>query len=166
MAQTLTLSVGGMTCAACTTAIADALEELGGVRDVSISLLTNSATVTVDDEKLATEVTKTIEEIGYEAEVVNTSSAVSDKLSEDLSGSYSVSLAIGGMTCAACSTTITHLLSEIEGVSEVAINLLGHSGYAQLASKDRLSIVVEAIECAGYDVTVQSVEIAKASTIP
>jgi copper chaperone CopZ len=67
----LTLSVGGMTCTSCTTAITQALVGLPGVRDVSVSLLGNSAAAILNDKVMVTDVLEAIENLGYEADVAS-----------------------------------------------------------------------------------------------
>lgn len=71
---------------------------------------------------------------------------------------YNVSLSIGGMTCASCSNTITDILNKLPGVSGAVINLIGHSATVKIDSEDRVKPVVEAIEDAGYQAEVVSVE--------
>ncbi len=68
MAQTIEFNVTGMTCDHCVNAVTNAVKELDGVSDVSVSLENKSAVVTgsvVD----ATKVIAAIEEEGYEAAV-------------------------------------------------------------------------------------------------
>lgn len=62
------------------------------------------------------------------------------------------------MTCAACSNTITRLLSEVNGVSDVVVDLMGHSARVVVESQKLTSIVVETIEDAGFDAEVVKVE--------
>ena len=68
MAQTIEFNVTGMTCDHCVNAVTNAVKELKGVSDVSVSLENKSAVVTgsvVD----VTKVIAAIEEEGYEAAV-------------------------------------------------------------------------------------------------
>jgi len=76
----------------------------------------------------------------------------------DSNESVVLSLSIGGMTCAACSGTLTRLLSEVEGVSDVVVDLMGHSARVVAESQKLTSIVIETIEDAGYDAEVVKVE--------
>ena len=73
-------------------------------------------------------------------------------------GSVALSLSIGGMTCAACSNTLTRLLSEVDGVSEVVVDLMGHSARVVVESQKLTPIVVETIEDAGFDAEVAKAE--------
>jgi copper chaperone CopZ len=69
-------------------------------------------------------------------------------------GPYDLLLSVGGMTCAACTSTVTRLLSEIGGVSNVAVDLIGHSAKLTIEEKNLVEVVVETIEDSGYDADV------------
>lgn len=62
------------------------------------------------------------------------------------------------MTCAACSNTLTRLLSEVDGVTDVAVDLMGHSARVVVESRGLTLVVVETIEGAGFDAEVVKVE--------
>ena len=68
MAQTIEFIVTGMTCDHCVNAVTNALKELDGVSDVSVSLEAKSAVVTGSVIDVA-KVIAAIEEEGYEAAV-------------------------------------------------------------------------------------------------
>ena len=65
------LSVGGMTCASCITAVTQALSVLPGVHDISASLLSNSATAISDSEVIVPDVVEAVTTIGYEADIAS-----------------------------------------------------------------------------------------------
>ncbi|VDB90090.1 unnamed protein product [Peniophora sp. CBMAI 1063] len=154
----VSLSIGGMTCASCSNTITDALTELPGVRDVTVSLLSNSASVTLEDEALSATITQAIEDLGYEAAVMDVKRDASTKPTVNATGSQRLTLSIGGMTCASCVSTIISLLASMEGVSDVAIDLLGNSGTMQVERPELARTVVEAIEDAGYEAAVVDAE--------
>ena len=63
-------SVGGMSCAACQAAVERCITNTDGVYDVSVSLLTNSMTVTYDESLLSDEsIIKNVYGAGYSAEI-------------------------------------------------------------------------------------------------
>ena len=68
MAQTITLNVTGMTCDHCVNSVTNALKEIPGVADASVSLDANSASVTGDSIDTA-RLIAAIEEEGYKAAV-------------------------------------------------------------------------------------------------
>ena len=153
----LTLSVGGMTCASCTGAITQALSRLPGVHDVCVSLLSNSATALLDNNVIVGDVLEAIKTIGYEAEVAS-AQPLNSGITFEMDGPLHVTLFVGGMTCAACSSTVTQLLSEQEGVTDVSVNLIGNSASLVVKSKELIAGVQEVIESAGYEASVASVE--------
>lgn len=77
-----------------------------------------------------------------------------------------LSLSIGGMTCVACSNTLTRLLSEVDGVINVVVDLVGHSARVIVESQKLTSVVVETIEDAGFDVEVVKAEPLVQTPIP
>ncbi|KAF9476123.1 heavy metal translocatin [Pholiota conissans] len=73
-------------------------------------------------------------------------------------GPLRVTLSIGGMTCSSCSGTITKMLSDLQGVSEIAVNFLGKSATLLVDRRQRVDEVVETVEDCGFEVEVMSVE--------
>ena len=153
----LTLSVGGMTCASCITAITEALSQLSGVRDVSVSLLGHSATVILDNSVIVGDVLETIEVIGYEADVESLQPLNSGTTTRKMYGLLYITLSVSGMACAACPSTVIQLLSELEGVTDVSVNLIANSASMVVKSKTLITGVQEAIESANYEASVTKV---------
>ena len=80
-------------------------------------------------------------------------------------GPATLSLSVGGMTCAACSNTLTRLLSEVDGVSDVVVDLMGHSARVVVDSQRLTPVVVETVQDAGFEAEVVKAEpLIKAST--
>jgi Cu+-exporting ATPase len=73
-------------------------------------------------------------------------------------GPTALSLSVGGMTCVACSNTLTRLLAEMDGVNDVVVDLIGHSARVVVESQKLTPTVIEAIEDAGFDAEVVKVE--------
>ena len=73
-------------------------------------------------------------------------------------GQVALSLSVGGMTCAACSNTLTRLLSEADGVTDVVVDLMGHSARVVVESQKLTPVVIETIEDAGFDAEVVKAE--------
>jgi Cu+-exporting ATPase len=156
----LTLSVGGMTCGSCTIAITQALSGVPGVHDISVSLLSNSATAILDNKVTVADVLETLENIGYEAEIASLHPLNLGPATVDMpvGGPFRVTLSVGGMTCATCPSTVVRLLSEQEGVTRVSANLSGNSATLVVESKELIPVVQDVIECAGFEASVVSVE--------
>ncbi|KDQ64481.1 hypothetical protein JAAARDRAFT_117547 [Jaapia argillacea MUCL 33604] len=55
------------------------------------------------------------------------------------------------MTCASCSNTITDLVSQIPGVTDLVVNVLGKSATATVEHKKLVADIITTIEDAGYE---------------
>lgn len=70
---------------------------------------------------------------------------------------WRATLAVGGMTCAACANMITEGLRKHDWVSDVVVNVLGNSATVDLKDKGKTDELVQAIEDLGYEATLDSV---------
>jgi Cu+-exporting ATPase len=70
---------------------------------------------------------------------------------------FRVTLAIGGMTCAACVNTLTQSLSKKDWIADVAVQLVNNSAVVEIYDKDRTDDLIVAIEDLGYEATLDSV---------
>ena len=96
-AAQVTLPITGMTCAACVGHVSHALEEVPGVEDVRVNFATENATLILGENSPPfRELADAVEDAGYG---VRTQKA---------------SLAIGGMTCAACVSHVENALTGVE----------------------------------------------------
>jgi Cu+-exporting ATPase len=80
---------------------------------------------------------------------------------ERANGAAAVTLAVEGMTCAACQAHVEHALRDSPGVAEASVNLMTHSARVVFAPGDsRLQPLVEsaihAVREAGYDAAEKS----------
>ncbi|OJD30953.1 copper resistance-associated p-type atpase [Diplodia corticola] len=71
---------------------------------------------------------------------------------------YHASIAITGMTCSACVGSITRVVEELPYVRSIAVSLLTHSASVELEAKDNVDGVIGAIEDAGFDAGLDSIE--------
>ena len=102
----LTIPVRGMTCAACVSHVTSALRDVRGVSDASVNLATERATVSLRDDAVGlAELAAAVEDAGYSL------------------ATESVTLAIGGMTCAACVGHVERALEGVPGVTRAVVNL-------------------------------------------
>lgn len=147
MASETILTVSGMTCAACSASITEALEKLLGVTKASVSLLTNEAKVAHTTDLSTQLIVDTIEDCGFDAEVVSSRSAPS---------SASTLITILGMTCAACSGSVTESLQAIKGVQDVSVSLLTSLAKIVHDSSVPTNLLIDAIEDCGFDATIES----------
>ena len=101
-----------------------------------------------------------LDEISRHHVAVTVSSLVDSGCKSD--GPFRVTLSIGGMTCSTCSGTITNMVSDLPGVSEVAVSFLGKSATVVVDHEQRVEVVVETVEGCGFEVEVMGVESLKA----
>ncbi|KAJ8523030.1 hypothetical protein ONZ45_g465 [Pleurotus djamor] len=98
---TVVLSVGGMTCSSCVNSITEMALQVIGVSEVSVSLIDKSVTAIIASQDLAQKLADTIEDCGFEAQVV------------------SVDPRIDGMFCQNCPTKLTSALVQFGSAVEV-----------------------------------------------
>ncbi|GHV86805.1 copper-translocating P-type ATPase [Spirochaetia bacterium] len=135
--QTETLSIGGMTCAACAGRIEKTVKKLEGVTTATVNLASEKLFVEYGDTQTLTSIREAVVKIGYE---------VLDKPK----GS-TVTIPIGGMTCAACSARVEKAIKKLEGIETATVNLATEKATVVYNPQAlRVSAIKEAIEKAGY----------------
>ncbi len=113
MSNKVILGIRGMTCAACVRRVEEGLRQMPGVQSVTVNFATEKAHVEYDPGRVSVaDLQKKVRDIGYEA-FADAASAGGEK----------TTIAIGGMTCAACVRRVENALKKIEGVREVSVNL-------------------------------------------
>lgn len=172
----VTISIGGMTCAVCTGKVAETLEAIDWVRDVNISLMTHSGTLTFDATRSGGKkegvdiLIDEIECLGYDATLYEIKRIAepgigSDVLSRNSSPSiWEAVISIGGMTCAVCTGKVAETMEAIEWVKDVNISLMTHSGTIQFdaeaagGEKAAVDFLVDEVECLGYDASLDTLK--------
>ena len=141
--------------------VASAQPPIHGVTDVQVKLLEESAGIHTSADEDVSPVASTVgTDIDHTAERPTDAPGlplIPDQppacpAPED--GPLRIELSIDGMTCVACVNTIMSLLSEIQGVSEAAVNLLGKSATAVVQYRNLIPQVEETINDAGYEAEV------------
>src|SRR5215471_15076036 len=147
---TETLSIGGMTCAACSARVEKAIRKLEGVENAAVNIATEKAVVTYNAETLTVSAIKeAVEKAGYEV--------------REKSKGSTVTIPIGGMTCAACSTRVEKAIGKLEGIESVTVNIATEKAVVVYDTRAlRLSAIKEAIIKAGY----QALEVSKDACYP
>ncbi|KAK9468989.1 hypothetical protein V1512DRAFT_285193 [Lipomyces arxii] len=141
-------SVGGMSCASCSNAITAAVKDVEGVIDCRVDLLGNSAIVILAKHSLTDLIKETIEDIGYECELVEclpVDGPANDKKT------WKVTAMIGGMTCASCVAALTDMFKTVDFVLETNITLLTNSGTFIVNDPNKLDVIRDTIEDIGYE---------------
>ncbi|KAG6336612.1 hypothetical protein ID866_2488 [Astraeus odoratus] len=110
----LNLAVTGMTCAACATSITEAVTRLSGVSQLFVDVLSNSATLVVENKDLIPFVTEAIEDCGFGAELHQVEPLLSTDRDSTTSGPRTISLQVHGMFCQHCPGKIMNALENLQ----------------------------------------------------
>ncbi|KAL2039260.1 hypothetical protein N7G274_007928 [Stereocaulon virgatum] len=128
-----TLSVQGMTCGACTSAVEGGFKDVAGVKSMSISLLSERAVVEHDQSMLSPEaIAEIIEDRGFDATVLETQTSSSQPTissksqisSQSKTELNTTTVAVEGMTCGACTSAVEGGFKDLEGLLQFNISLL------------------------------------------
>ncbi|KAJ6018818.1 hypothetical protein N7522_000885 [Penicillium canescens] len=155
---TVRISIGGMSCASCANSITTEVQQLDFVKEITVNLLTNSATLTYTGPRdNVHKIIEQIDEIGFEASLDEANPIPKASTPTESTEIYTSEIAITGMTCGSCSGTVTRGLEELPFIRDVSVNLLSHSGRVEFEGRDNLDKIIEKIEDLGYDAAVNSV---------
>jgi len=106
IAKELTLPISGMTCASCASHVEGALGKVPGVAEASVNLATERATIHFANGGVETdELVTAVRNAGYDVPT------------------ETLTLPIGGMTCASCAAHVEGGLADVPGVISAAVNL-------------------------------------------
>lgn len=107
-----TITITGMSCAACAGSIEKILNDTDGVKEIIVNNTTEKGVITFDDSKIdLDEIYSKIESIGYGV------------VRENSESDAEVTLNIEGMSCANCAATIERGLNGNAGVTSANVNL-------------------------------------------
>ena len=126
------LSVRGMTCGACTSAVEGGFKDVPGVESIDVSLLAERATVHHDPAVLSQDaIVEIIEDRGFEASVLESRPTAGPLGPLETSSSpqgqtdlATTTVAIEGMTCGACTSAVEGGFKDVDGVLQFNISLL------------------------------------------
>jgi P-type Cu+ transporter len=130
--NTQEISIEGMTCASCVSRVEKSLQKIADVKEVSVNLATEKATMKSERPIPTDSIQKAIETAGY-------------SLSTEI-----LHFGVGGMTCASCVNRVEKAL-KIEGVLEASVNLATESATVKVLRGVSLGSLQEAVEKAGYE---------------
>lgn len=146
-----TVEIQGMTCGACLASITEAVENLPGVKQVSISLLTSNGSIIHSSSVSPTEIKETIENCGFDATISSSKSIEKSKLVK-----FTTTLEVHGMTCGACLASITEAVGQVEGVSDVTVSLITEIASVQHDDTVTSNQLQQVIENCGFEAVVSS----------
>jgi P-type Cu+ transporter len=133
--QTITLPIGGMTCANCAANIERNLGKLTGVQEAAVNFASEQAKVSFDPSQLkVADIVNKVQGAGYSVPAAH------------------VDLALTGMTCANCAANIERVLNKkTTGVVGASVNFASERAAVDyLADLVSVEDLVAAIEKAGY----------------
>ncbi|GHU02641.1 copper-translocating P-type ATPase [Spirochaetia bacterium] len=135
--ESQTLSIGGMTCAACAGRIEKMVKKLEGIKTATVNLASEKLFVEYGDPLTLSTIKETVTKIGYEV--------------LDRPKGSTVTIPIGGMTCAACSARVEKAIRKLDGIETATVNLATEKATVVYNPQTlRVSSIKEAIEKAGY----------------
>ncbi|RFU78875.1 atpase, p-type, heavy metal translocating [Trichoderma arundinaceum] len=158
---TTTVAIEGMTCGACTSAVEGGFKDIPGVKNFSISLLSERAVIEHDPELLPVEkIAEMIEDRGFGAEIVDSAKARPENSTQadgPTSNVATTTVAVEGMTCGACTSAVEGGFKGVEGVLKFNISLLAERAVVTHdVTKLSAEQISEIIEDRGFDATVLS----------
>ncbi len=137
MTDNVTLNIEGMSCAACSQAVENALNKREGVKEANVNLPAEKAYVKYDPLALTVEdLIETVRNSGYD---------VKRKKEK-------ISFKVAGMNCASCSQAVENTLAAADGIYEANVNIANDTGTvvydSNIISKKEL---IELVDSAGYE---------------
>ena len=136
-----TLPIDGMSCASCVGRVEKALAALPGVREVQVNLATEVAQVEADAGVSFDGLRAVVEKAGYQVPEA------------------SVSLQIGGMSCASCVGRVEKALAKVPGVVSAEVNLATETAALHLlpgaGGQVDAGAAIAAVQAAGYEARLQ-----------
>jgi Cu+-exporting ATPase len=140
------LQVTGMTCASCVMRVEKSLKTVPGVRQASVNLATEHASVQADATVTADMLAAAVRKAGYEVATTETT------------------LQVEGMTCASCVARVEKALLKVPGVQGATVNLATEKASIRALSTVPVATLKSAIEKAGY--TAKALQEAKPAAAP
>ncbi|MEO6888968.1 MAG: heavy metal translocating P-type ATPase, partial [Ktedonobacteraceae bacterium] len=149
------LALEGMTCASCAMRIEKGLKKVSGVRDASVNLATEQATVMYDPaQTTVAQMVQKVDAVGYKATplVVPVSKPA---FKEPETASHMV-LDLEGMTCASCAMRIEKGLKKVSGIQTASVNLATERANVTYdPAQTGVEQMVQKVEALGYKATPQ-----------
>ncbi|WP_228896850.1 heavy metal translocating P-type ATPase [Acidovorax sp. Leaf73] len=132
----LNLPILGMTCGSCVGRVEKALKAVPGVREVTVNIATERASVVAASTVPVPALAAAVEKAGY---------AIAEE---------SVELLIGGMTCASCVGRVEKALKGVPGVKHAEVNLATERAQVRFDAGLPPERLVAAVVKAGYEAKV------------
>ena len=146
--MTSILSIEGMTCGACTSAVEAGFQGVEGLVQFNISLLAERAVITHDPEKLpSARLVEIIEERGFDAKLLSSQLAVVTGKS-----AQTVQLKVYGLLDQSSASQLENTLLSLQGVNAVVVSLTtSRASVTHSPSIIGIRAIVETIEKRGFN---------------
>ncbi|KAK6201310.1 copper-transporting ATPase [Scheffersomyces amazonensis] len=155
MSDQVLFQISGMTCAACSGSIHSAVAGLNGVSEVAVSLMTEEAKINFDSTIIKIDqIQKTIEDCGFGAKLISFKPQMNNQSQPQTHLNLKESkFEIQGMTCGACSASITEALESNPNIKSSTVSLLTGEGLIKHTGEINIEEIKEIIEDCGFDAT-------------
>src|SRR6266699_2267042 len=149
------LALEGMTCASCAMRIEKGLKKLPGVKDASVNLATEQATVTYDPSQTGPEqMVQKVDAVGYKAIPLVMPTPKSAPVEPETESHVTFNLE--GMPCASCAMRIEKGLKKVPGVKDASVNFATEQATVTYdPSQTGIEQMVQKVEAIGYKATPQ-----------
>jgi Cu+-exporting ATPase len=135
-------AITGMTCASCVNTIEKGVNNVDGIYEVTVNLMTEKAKIAYDPAKTnVVDLIKAVENTGYGVKDISSPHEESGK----------VDLKISGMTCASCVNTVEKGLEGVTGVYDVSVNLMTEKASVSFdPTETNVEELIAVVEKTGY----------------
>ena len=153
---TTTVSIEGMTCGACTSAVEGGFKDVAGLVQFNISLLAERAVIVHEAEKLSSaQIVEIIEDRGFDAKVLSSQVGSGDYSAD----STMTQLKLYGLEDSTATTTLETTIRQLPGVLSCTISFgTSRASISHNPSLIGLRALVEAIESRGYNALIAESE--------
>ncbi len=136
MKKELKLKIEGMSCTSCAKTIEKSLKKKGLVEDGTVDFANKSGKFIISENTNVEEILKTIETLGYSAELENIKESV---------------FKVEGMTCASCVKSVEKAIKKVDGVVDVYVDLTTKKAVVKFEKGTNKKVIFEAVRKAGYE---------------
>ena len=138
--KTKTLDIDGMTCSSCVRTVEEVVRNIDGIEQASVNFASEKLQIVFNEERANIDkIIHTIRKKGYDATLPYTIQTY----------------AVGGMTCAACVKRVEDVISALEGIEHINVNLATESARVSFSAETiPESRIIEAVEKAGYTLSI------------
>lgn len=141
----VTYRLNGLSCAACSRRVEQALTQLEGVQSASVNLATEQVTITYQPDLVQPEtMAEAVHQAGYELLVTHQPDP------QDTPDSLSQTFQITGMSCASCAQTIEAAVGQLPNIQEASVNLTTDLLSVTWQDQPDAEAVIQAVDQAGY----------------